>query len=74
MKTTLHEGTGRLEFSFTGDFKKDFLDDLKDEIATEYRSYDPDNHIWTIYKPAWPVFRAVYKRHYIGENQEELEF
>ena len=72
MKQTRSDSLGVLEFSFDNDFSMEFITDIKREIAPEYRGYNPDTKIWTIKKAAWPVFRAIYKRHYIGENQEEL--
>lgn len=74
MRITLNHKLGSIEFSFTDDFDPRFLAELKASIAPEYRSYDPENHIWTILKPAVSVFRAVHKRYFIGENQTEMEF
>ena len=72
MRVTRHDGMKILEFSFDGDFNAEFIKALKAEIGPQYRSYNPDTKIWTIHKPAWPVFREIRKRHYVGENQEDL--
>lgn len=55
---------GTFEFRFENDFSRAFIDDLKDEVPGQDRSYSEVDNSWTIKLTHWQTFWFLVKKHF----------
>lgn len=78
MHIVKNDGIGNLTFVLTNELELGvscwlgFIEELKSEIPTSGRSYNPKTFEWIIEKEYWDIFYHLRKKYFIGENQEEL--